>query len=140
MKITTQIFHNEEEAKAFILSVRANGAHVRRTQTSDGPVKVQYTYYNDHFIGKSIKVLKHTSLVQETEESNGERTHTTTGTELVITRKDCSNKIFVAVNQKANEQDFEKIGNLRYPVNKRPFYIGWTELIDLVDRNIVKIT
>ena len=94
---------------------------------------------DNKLVGKTIIVLKEILLIQETEESNGERTLIRAKTQLVIFMVGENNPYVYAKNQIANQNDYEISGNYRYPINKRKFIIGFNELKDLIDRKLVKI-
>jgi hypothetical protein len=126
-------------ANVHIVKLEKSGAYVRKTSCDDGKILLQYTFFDDELIGKTIIVLKEIMLLQETESSYGERTFTKPKTQLVIFRVDKNNNYIYAKNEIANQKDFEIVGDYRYPINKRKFIIGFNELIDLITRKLVKI-
>ncbi len=139
MKTYKKLHESKEVANIHIAKLEKSGANVRKTYYNDGKTLLQYAFFDDNLVGKTIILLKEILLLQETEYSNGERTLTKPKTQLVIFRVDKNNNYIYAKNEIANQKDFEVVGNYKYPINKRKFSIGFNELIDLIERKLIKI-
>ena len=139
MKTYRKLHESKEVANIHIAKLEKSGANVRKTYYNDGKTLLQYAFFDDELVGKTIIVLKEILLLQETEESNGEPTFTKPKTQLVIFRVDKNNNYVYAKNEIANQKDYEVVGKYKYPINKRKFSIGFNELIDLIESKLIKI-
>ena len=88
MKTYKKLHESKDVANIHIAKLEKSGANVRKTYYNDGKTLLQYAFFDDELVGKTIIVLKEILLLQETAESNGERTLTKAKTQLVIFRVD----------------------------------------------------